>query len=149
MPKSFKIYTCGNGIDSYDDMDWRNKIEVMLRRSTDYDLSFAHPPKYYSYIWDSENNANIVKEGYAWELSNIADCDIVIICTDSIEDSAPCIAELAFDIGYINALNRNGKNIKIISFGEKEIDFPWFTMATHFENSMENAVDYIANLILV
>lgn len=149
MARSFKIYTCGNGVDFYDDMDWRKKFEAMLRQASEYDLSFAHPPLFYSAYWDSENDSDVSQEGYAWELSNLSDSDVVVICTDAIEDSAPCLMELAFNFGFINALNRNGKNIKVISFGESKIDFPWFNMIAHKESSMEDAVDYIANLILI
>lgn len=148
MAKTFKIYTCGNGTDAYEDMDWRRKFEIMLRESTYCELVFAHPPLYYFYLRNADAETD-VDEMYEWELSHISDCDIVVICTDSLEDTALNMMELAYDLGYINALNRNGKNIKVVAFGKEKLDYSWFNLKTHTEETMEDAVDYIINLLLI
>lgn len=150
MSKTFKIFTCGSGCNHYDNLDWRRKIEIMLRRSTDKDLSFAHPPYYSEYFISSDLHNLNSKDYLAWEQSNIQDSDIVIVNTDGINDSATCFTELAFQLGFIAGLNRLGKNITVIGFGESKIDHPWLsTVFSHTETNMEDAVDYITNLALI
>lgn len=46
-----KIYTAGKmaGLTYNQQMEWRSRLEQLIRERTDKSVAFIHPPKFYSY----------------------------------------------------------------------------------------------------
>lgn len=150
MSKTYQIFTMGTDPDFYDAMDWRWKLESMLRQSTDKSMSYVHPPLLYQYLENCNLQELSAAECLRWETGRLLNSDIVVVNTDSMDDSAICKMELALELGIVFGMNRLGKSITVVGFGSAEPNHPWLKNCfAHFEKKMEDAVDYIVNLALV
>lgn len=130
------------GLSYQEQMEWRNRIETVVRAKTDKSLVFIHPPNFYQY-----NDGVDETEKMVWEMSQIRDSDIVIVDLSTIKDSIGTLIEMGFIIG----INQFGYKTKhIIGLGKPNTNHPWIQMGIlHREDTPEDLADYIINYLLV
>ena len=147
--KEFKIYTCGkmSGIPYEQQIKWRKYIEKCVKDNTlyrDCNVRFIHPPLFYNY---EENQHKSEREIFEWELTQVHDCDIVVVNLDQIDTTIGSHMEL----GTVNAINMFGdKHIFVIGVGKFENLHPWIKESClRIEDSFEHAAIYICDYLLV
>lgn len=146
MAKVYKIYTAGKmgGLTYEQQMEWRFKIESLIRAATDKSVTFVHPPEFYRYD-KSWHKSEI--EAKMWDISQIKDSDIVIVDLSTIDSSIGTHIEL----GVIEGMNEFGyKHIHVIGVGKPNTDHPWIELSLlRQEDTLEAAAEYIANYLLI
>lgn len=147
MSKIFKIYTVGKmkGISFAEQMEWRLRIESLIKSRTDKTVTFIHPPFFYNYEQKDYNSEREIKE---WELNQVKQCNILIVNLDDINNSVGS----HFEISTAEAVNSMGnKYIYIIGVGKsKEPINPWIELSLfRNENKFEDAATYIADYLLI
>lgn len=128
---------------SYDEqMSWRRSLETHLRKGTNKNMIFVHPPMFYQY--GSEKNE---REARAWEINQLKDIDIVVVDLTTISDSIGTHIEF----GIIEAMNEFGyKHIHLIGIGKPNVNHPWIQMGLFKQvDTLEDATDYIINYLLI
>lgn len=145
--KEYKIYTCGkmSGIAYEKQMEWRYKIEELIKAKTNKVVTFIHPPLFYGYHITNHKSEREVKE---WELNQVCDSDIVIVNIDEINSSIGS----HFEMGAVCGANiTSNKHITVIGFGNSEAEIhPWIDLSfLRFEESIEDAAEYIATYLLL
>lgn len=142
-----KIYTCGkmSGISFIEQMMWRSRIESEIKSSLDcgQSVKFIHPPLYYNY---EENNHKTEREILEWEMTQVHDCDILIVNLDGIEDTTGSHMEL----GAVQGINRFGdKHIFVVGLGKPENLHPWIKESCiRIEEDYAKAAEYIVEYLL-
>lgn len=142
-----KIYTCGkmSGISFIEQMMWRSRIESEIKSSLDcgQSVKFIHPPLYYNY---EENNHKTEREILEWEMTQVHDCDILIVNLDGIEDTTGSHMEL----GAVQGINRFGdKHIFVVGLGKPENLHPWIKESCiRIEDDYAKAAEYIVEYLL-
>ena len=146
MAKTYKIYTAGkmSGLTFAEQMDWRVRIEKLIREKSDKLITFIHPPMFYTYGEQLHKNETEVME---WDISQLKDSDIVIVDLTTISDSIGTHIEL----GVAKAMNEFGyKHIHIVGVGKANTDYPWIPLCLlRQEESLDEAANYIARYLLV
>ena len=147
MGKRWKVYTAGrmSGIQYLDQINWRIDIQNAIMERTEENVEFIHPPYFYNY---DEQNHRSDAEILEWEMSQLNDCDIVIVNLDGIESSIGTHMEL----GAVQGINRfSGKHIYVVGIGSPSQELhPWIREACiRIEADMDNAAEYIAKYLLV
>lgn len=146
MGKTYKIYTAGKmgGLTFAQQMDWRIKIENLIREQTDKQITFVHPPMFYTY---DEQLHKTESEVMSWDISQVKDSDIVIVDLSTISDSIGT----HFELGIAEAMNEFGyKHIHIIGVGKSNTDHPWISLCClRQEETLEDAAKYIVNHLLI
>lgn len=145
--KEYKVYTCGkmSGIPYEKQMDWRYKIEELIKAKTNKSVTFIHPPLFYGYHMEMHKSEREVKE---WELNQVCDSDIVIVNIDDVNTSIGS----HFEMGAVYGANVAGnKHITVIGFGNSKSEIhPWIDLSfLRFEESIEDAAEYIATYLLI
>lgn len=138
--KRIKIYTAGKmgGLDYGEQMGWRNAVEGAVRGRID-NADFVHPPVFYNpndpNAWCTED------EAMEWDLNQIRDSDVVIVNTDTIDDSIGT----HYELGFINAINSFGsKHVYVIGIGLKRELHPWIERSLFkWVETVDEAADYI------
>lgn len=141
-----KIYTAGKmlGLTYQDQMSWRHEAEREIESKTDELIKFIHPPLFYNYDTPTHKTEREVKD---WALSQIKDCDIIVVNLEGITESIGTHYELA----TANAINTTGmKHIYVIGFGNPGIELhPWIELSLHRrEDTLDAATDYICRYLL-
>lgn len=142
-----KIYTCGkmSGISFIEQMMWRSRIESEIKSSLDcgQSVKFIHPPLYYNY---EENNHKTEREILEWEMTQVHDCDILIVNLDGIEDTTGSHMEL----GAVQGINRFGdKHIYVVGLGKSDNLHPWIKESCiRIEEDYAKAAEYIVEYLL-
>lgn len=142
-----KIYTCGkmSGISFIEQMMWRSRIESEIKSSLDcgQSVKFIHPPLYYNY---EENNHKTEREILEWEMTQVHDCDILIVNLDGIEDTTGSHMEL----GAVQGINRFGdKHIFVVGLGKSDNLHPWIKESCiRIEDDYAKAAEYIVEYLL-
>ena len=142
-----KIYTCGkmSGISFIEQMMWRSRIESEIKSSLDcgQSVKFIHPPLYYNY---EENNHKTEREILEWEMTQVHDCDILIVNLDGIEDTTGSHMEL----GAVQGINRFGdKHIFVVGLGKSDNLHPWIKESCiRIEEDYAKAAEYIVEYLL-
>lgn len=151
---SYRIYTAGKmaGLSSYDQMEWRKRIENRVRQAasnagiSQSQIIFIHPPCFYEYGENYHQSEREVKE---WDLNQVRTSDIVIVDLDTVESSIGTHYELA-TVDAVNAFG--GKHIFVIGIGggvDKELH-PWIADTMHHhEYNYDDAARYIVNYLMV
>lgn len=143
--KTYKIYTAGkmSGLDYDEQMDWRWKIESLVRVMSD-NVIFVHPPRYYRY---GASLHKTEREVMLWDLNQIRESDIVVVNLDNIKDTVGTHMEL----GFIEALNQTGnKHIFVVGIGKPDVDHPWLNeVLFRREDTVEKAASFISSYLLV
>lgn len=147
MGKRWKVYTAGrmSGIQYLDQINWRIDIQNAIMERTEENVEFIHPPYFYNY---DEKNHRSDAEILEWEMSQLNDCDIVIVNLDGIESSIGTHMEL----GAVQGINRfSGKHIYVVGIGSPSQELhPWIREACiRIEADMDDAAEYIAKYLLV
>lgn len=150
MNEKLKIYTCGrmSGIPFQKQMAWRRNIEHLIRNRLSFsgkDATFVHPPLYYNY--DEERHYS-EREIMEWELSQVRDCDILIVNIDGLAKSIGSHFEMA--MAY--AVNHfGGKHISVIGINENNEEMhPWIKESfLRVEDSLSDAADYIVDYLII
>lgn len=135
------------GLSFEQQMKWRTKVEKLINEKIvdkDLKVKFIHPPMFYRY---GENWHKNEREVMVWDLSQVKDSDIILVDLSTISDSIGTHIEL----GVAEAMNEFGyKHIHVIGIGSPNIDHPWIPLCTlRMEDTVEKAVDYITNYLLV
>lgn len=150
---SYRIYTAGKmaGLSSYDQMEWRKRIEISVRHAADIvgisqsEIKFIHPPMFYQYGKTYFQSEREVKD---WDLNQVRNSDIVIVDLDTVETSTGT----HYELGMVDAVNSFGnKHIFVIGIGgENKVLHPWIEDTLHRrEADYDDAADYIVNYLLV
>ena len=150
---SYRIYTAGKmaGLSSYDQMEWRKRIEISVRHAADIvgisqsEIEFIHPPMFYQY---GKTNFQSEREVKDWDLNQVRNSDIVIVDLDTVETSTGT----HYELGMVDAVNSFGnKHIFVIGIGgENKVLHPWIEDTLHRrEVDYDDAADYIVNYLLV
>lgn len=146
MANTYKIYTAGKmgGLPFKEQMAWRKEIENKIRNRSEAKITFVHPPLFYTY---GENLHHSEREVMVWDLSQVADCDILIVDLSTISSSIGTIME----IGAAEAINQFGnKHIHVIGVGKPDTSHPWINEAMlRTETNIDDAIDYIVNYLLL
>ncbi len=111
----------------------------------DSNILFIHPPCYFNY---EENLHQTEAEILEWEMSQLHDCDVVIVNLDGIEDSIGTHMEL----GAIQGINRfSEKHIFVVGFGNPNKTLhPWIKeTCIRIEENIDDLVSYITEYLLV
>lgn len=142
-----KIYTAGKmaGLTYNQQMEWREKLERLVREKTDKPVTFIQPPKFYSYSYPSHKTE---KEVMDWDLEHLKECDIVAVNLEGVTQSIGTHFELA----TANAINQTGhKHIYTIGFNKSDQNLhPWIELSLHrYEETIEQAADYIVEYLMV
>lgn len=146
--KEYKIYTCGkmSGIPFEEQIGWRLKFEKALRGLLDGNctVKFIHPPFYYNY---EDEKHKTEKEVLEWEMTQLHDCDIVVVNLDKIDSTTGSHMEL----GAVQGINRfGGKHIFVVGFGSKNNLHPWIEeTCLRIEDNIDDAADFVVNYLLV
>lgn len=150
---SYRIYTAGKmaGLSSYDQMEWRKRIEISVRRAADIvgisqsEIRFIHPPMFCQYGEAYFQSEREVKD---WDLNQVRNSDIVIVDLDTVETSTGT----HYELGMVDAVNSFGnKHIFVVGIGgENKVLHPWIEDTLHRrETDYDDAADYIVNYLLV
>lgn len=146
MAKTYKIYTAGKmgGLTFAQQMDWRVKVEKLIREKSDKSITFIHPPMFYTYGEQLHKNETEVMD---WDISQVKDSDIVIVDLSTISDSIGTHIEL----GVAKAMNEFGyRHIHIVGVGKANTDHPWISLCLlRQEDTLEEAANYITKYLLV
>ena len=145
--KQYKIYTAGKmtGLTYEEQMGWRDAVGRAIREKSEKSVLVVNPPKYYN-----PNDAHASKldaEAKEWDLSQIADSDIVIFNLNDIESSIGTLYEL----GFANAINSyTNRHIYIIGVGGKRPMHPWIESGLfRWEPDFWSAADYIVSHLII
>ena len=132
------------GISLYQQMEWRMKLEQLVKNQTNESVRFIHPPVFYTYGEDLHKTDSEVRE---WDLAQVKDSDIVVFDLSTISSSIGTIMELA----TVDAMNQFGyKHIFSIGVGKPDTEHPWITSCLlRQEDTLEDAANYITNYLLV
>ena len=134
-----------SGISFIEQMMWRSRIESEIKSSLDcgQSVKFIHPPLYYNY---EENNHKTEREILEWEMTQVHDCDILIVNLDGIEDTTGSHMEL----GAVQGINRFGdKHIFVVGLGKPENLHPWIKESCiRIEDDYAKAAEYIVEYLL-
>lgn len=143
---AYKIYTAGKmaGLTYDDQMEWRTKLESLVKSKTDKPVVFVHPPQYYQPGSGIEKKTD---EARIWDLSQVKSSDIVVFDLSNISSSIGTIIEL----GTVEAMNQFGyKHIHAVGVGVPDTDHPWIKSSLlRWELMIEDMADYIVNFLLV
>lgn len=147
----FKVYTAGKmgGLSQEEAMSWRTSLEHLIRVNIELthpkgvDVTFIHPPLYYSYEEQREKSA---REMILWEINQIYQSDVVAVNLTGVLTSVGTLMEL----GAIQAINQStAKYISVIGIGG-ECAYPWVNeVLLRREDTIEDAARYIAEYNLV
>lgn len=143
-----KIYTCGkmSGISFQEQMEWRLRIEGEVKKWLDFGqgVKFVHPPMFYNY---EENYQKSEREILEWEMTQVHDCDIVIVNLDGIDSTVGSHMEL----GAVQGINRFGdKHIFVIGLGKDDNLHPWIKESCiRIEDDYAKAAEYICEYLLI
>lgn len=134
-----------SGIPYENQMGWRIMIQEEIIRSTEQNVKFIHPPLFYNYETSRHRSEAEILE---WEMSQLYDCDIVIVNLAGIESTIGTHMEL----GAVQGINRfSGKHIYVVGIGTptKELH-PWIKESCiRIEPNLQDAAKYIAEYLLV
>lgn len=143
---AYKIYTAGKmaGLTYDEQMEWRTKLESLVKSKTDKLVTFVHPPQYYQ---PGSEIAKKADEARIWDLSQVKSSDIVVFDLSNISSSIGTIIEL----GTVEAMNQFGyKHIHAVGVGVPDTDHPWIKSSLlRWELMVEDMADYIVNFLLV
>ncbi len=147
MGKRWKIYTAGkmSGISYAEQIKWRIELTGEITGRTTAQVDFIHPPYYYNY---EEHFHKSEAEILEWEMTQLNDCDVVVVNFEGINDSIGTHMEL----GAIQGINRfSGKHIFVIGIGDMNADLhPWIKESCmRIEPTIEDAAEYIAKYLLI
>lgn len=139
---TYKIFTSGKmtGLPYEKQMGWRKQLEYKLNEISDKDITFIHPPLFFSVDEPSE----IARE---WEIKQLMDSDIVVIDLSTIKDSIGTHIEL----GIAETLSRTKtKPVYIVGVGEPNTDHSWITdgLLAYF-CTVEEAAEFISDYLLI
>ena len=143
-----KIYTCGkmSGISFQEQMEWRLRIEGEVKKWLDFGqgVKFIHPPMFYNY---EENYQKSEREILEWEMTQVHDCDILIVNLDGIDSTVGSHMEL----GAVQGINRFGdKHIFVIGLGKDDNLHPWIKESCiRIEDDYAKAAEYICEYLLI
>lgn len=144
--KQHRIYTAGRmtGLSSEEQIAWRLHLESELMSMKTHGFTVIIPTMYYDpNDPDARERENEAKE---WDLSQIANCDIVVVNLDGIEKSIGT----HYELGFIDALRRSGKTIYVIGVGGKKDLHPWIANSLfRWEPDIEAAAVYIAQYLFI
>ena len=139
----YKIFTAGKmgGLSHLEQMEWRRKLEELIRLKTDKKITFIHPPLFFDYDFSDQSAA---KE---WELNQIMESDIVVFDLSNIKESIGTHIEM----GVIHTVNRfPGKHITTIGIGKPNTDHPWIKSGFFYSvDDIEEAADFIVTYLLI
>ena len=141
----YRIYTCGKmkGLTYEEAMSWREKVELEIRFLTDKAMCI-HPPRYYSY---QEQNQKTEREIFEYELSQVKNCDVLIVNLADIEQSVGSCFEIATAVA---ANNMGGHHTYIIGIGSPAGHHPWILESCmRIEPDEHSAAEYIAGYLLL
>jgi len=141
--KTVKIVTLGNpsGFEILSHKEWINRLESEFKQRCDNPIAFTHLPILMNQEIESE------KEEILIELSKIKECDIVIVNLANAEHDDSTLIKLGILIG-LNICNLN-KFTHVVGIGSQLPTNPWLKgVLTHFEESVEDAADYIINYLI-
>lgn len=145
--KEYKIYTCGKmkGLSFEQQMQWRKHIQKLVEDRTDKKVNFIHPPLFFNYDFTSHKDEEEVMK---WELNQVCKSDIVVVGIEDINDSIGSHIEIGAALG---ANITGGRQINIIGVGNiSKTPHPWINSSLlRYEESYEDAADYIVNYLLV
>lgn len=141
-----KIYTAGKmlGLTYQDQMSWRHEAEREIERKSDELIKFIHPPLFYNYDTPTHKTEREVMD---WDLSQVKDCDIIVVNLEGITESIGTHYELA----TANVINTTSiKHIYVIGFGNPGVELhPWIEQSLHRrEDTLDAATDYICRYLL-
>lgn len=144
--KEFKIYTAGKmaGLTYEEMMEWRHKIAAEINYRTVMPIKFIHPPRYFLPGVYPQELESKVKE---WDINQVKNSDIVIVCLDGVNSSAGT----HFELSMVDAINSmTDKHIFVVSVGEEENGLhPWIADSIHYRaKSFEDAAEYIVTYLL-
>ena len=155
--ETVKIFTSGkmSGLSEEEQRTWRRKIqdEIELRftfTKSPYQLIFEHPTDKYSTAHSETlselESAKYEKEAMIWDLTQIADSNIIIVNLKDITTSIGTLMEL----GYIKALNENtNKHIYVLGLGKTNNSHPWLEdVLFHTEETEQDLAEFIINMLL-
>ena len=144
--KTYKIYTAGKmgGLPLYQQMEWRMKLEQLVKTQTNEIVQFIHPPMFYTYGGNKHKTDDEVRE---WDLAQVRDSDIVVFDLSTISSSIGTIMELA----TVAAMNQFGnKHIFAVGVGKPDTDHPWIgSCLIRQEDTLEDAARFILDYLLV
>ena len=145
--KQYKIYTAGKmtGLTYEEQIGWREELGRAIRMKSDQSVVVINPPKYYNPL--DQNASRVEMEAKEWDLSQIADSDIVVFNLQDIETSIGTIYEL----GFVNALNAyTDKHIYVIGIGGERPLHPWIKSGMfRWEPDFWSAADYIVSHLII
>lgn len=133
------------GLTYEEQMRWRYKIEALIKSKTSRQITFVHPPVFYTYDNHFHQSEREVKD---WDINQVRDSDIVIVNLDGVNSSVGTHYELSL----IDAINSFGnKHIYLIGIGKSEEPIhPWIQCSLHrHEEDFEDAADYIIGYLLI
>lgn len=144
--KEFKIYTAGKmaGLTYDEMMSWRYRIARNIKNRTDKPIKFIHPPLYFVPGDYPQEREGKVKE---WDINQVKNSDIVIVCLDGVNTSAGT----HFELSMVDAINSmTDRHIFVVSVGDEENGLhPWIADSIHYRaTSFEDAAEYIVTYLL-
>ena len=145
MSEPIRIYTAGkmSGTSFADQMRWRLALAEGVRRRTDGNIKFLHPPLYYNYVAMSQKTESEIRE---WELNMLRKCQVMVVDLAEVESSIGTHMEL----GFANAINMFGNHIFVIGIGSTEGLHPWIRDSLfRVEPDIDSACEYIAKYMTV